>query len=182
MLINGSINWIRTNPLSWCLARQLRWGWVHIHLESGTLGERRAVKLMSSTTWGFCVLCSPPPSIGPQKDAPQQEVLFLLWIPLPQGLDAFTRWHLIGCIKPYAYQSFFMVPKSGPSQKLSSICWSRSTGISFTLFRASLHVAIHHPIITFHLWIANSIQVGQQAGAKLEYRKPSICLKQVSKC
>ena len=40
----------------------------------------------------------------------------------------------------------------------------------------------HHPIITFHLWIANSIQVGQQAGAKLEYRKPSICLKQVSKC
>ena len=151
-------------------------------LESGTLGERRSVKLMSSTTWGSCILCSTPPSIGPQKDAPQQEVLSLLWIPLAQCLDAFTRWHLIGCIKPYAYQSFFMVPKSGPSQKLSSICWSRSTGISFTLFRASLHVATHHPIITFHLWIANSIQVGQQAGAKLEYRKPSICLKQVSKC
>ena len=50
----------------------------HAHLESGTLGERRSVKLMSSTTWGFCVLCSPPPSIGPRKDAPQQEVLSLL--------------------------------------------------------------------------------------------------------
>ena len=34
------------------------------HLESGTLGERRSVKRISSTTWGSCVLCSPPPSIG----------------------------------------------------------------------------------------------------------------------
>ena len=51
---------------------------VHAHLESGTLGERRSVKLMSSTIWGSCVLCSPPPSIGPRNDAPQQEVLSLL--------------------------------------------------------------------------------------------------------
>ena len=51
---------------------------VHTHLESGILGERRSVKLMSSTIWGSCVLCSPPPSIGPRKDAPQQEVLSLL--------------------------------------------------------------------------------------------------------
>ena len=53
-------------------------------------GKRKSVKLMSSTSWESCILCSPPPSIGPQKDAPQQEVLSLLlnsigkvWVPSP---------------------------------------------------------------------------------------------------
>ena len=39
------------------------------------LGKRKSVKLMSSTTWESCVLCSPPPSIRPQRDASQQEAL-----------------------------------------------------------------------------------------------------------
>ena len=83
---------MQTNPLSWCLARQLRQGWVHAHLESGTLGERRSVKLMSSTIWGFCILCSPPPSIGPRKNALHQEVLcpelhwLKVWMPSPDDI------------------------------------------------------------------------------------------------
>ena len=45
-------------------------------------------------------------------------------------------------------RSFFMVLRSGPSQRLSSVCWNGPTGISFALFRVSLHAATHHPLIT----------------------------------
>ena len=105
---------------------------------------------MSSTTWGSCVLCSPPSSIGPEKDALQQEVLSLLWIPLAQGLDAFTHWHLISCIKPCASQSSFMMLRSGPSQRSISVCWCRSTEISFVLSRVSQCTAMHSSSLNLH--------------------------------
>jgi len=47
-----------------------------------------------------------------------------------QGLDAFTHLSAV-VIKLCASQSSFMVPRSWP--RLSSICWSGSTGISFVL-------------------------------------------------
>ena len=72
------------------------------------------MKLMNSTTWGSCILCSPPPSIGPQRDAPQQEVvcseLYWLKVWMPSPVDIFK----IDCTKPCASQSSFMVLRSGP--------------------------------------------------------------------
>ena len=53
--------------------------------------------------------------------------------------------HLLTLAVPTSH-SFFMVPRSGPFQRLSSTCWSGSIGKSFVLSRVSLRIATHHPL------------------------------------
>ena len=133
------------NLLSFCLFANSH-GQIAERNPGGTLGKRRSVKPMSSTTWGSCVLCSPPPSIELQKDAPQQEVLcsefhwFKIWIP-----STSYRLYQTLCIPILLYGAEIWTPSKFELNMLERV---QRNILRTVLSRVSLHIPTHRSLTT----------------------------------